>query len=664
VCPQPEALRPFLVRWVFCILVGGLAVSLVDGALLQRSESYFTGGFLSTEHLSGAGDLASFLSVSLLIDASVVGLTAGLMMWITSGLRPRAWVLAALLAGVGPLLVADVVQYQLVRFLGDAVDLRLMFDLTGDSIGEVLAVSASHLLVPTIVAGVGLLACASLVWAVNRGERGAPTLRPPVRVLLIPVLVLCAAIGLATTVSASNERVRNGVLRKPAGKAIAFVADQVTDIDRDGFGSAGRFDDPDPRNALVFPYAVETPGNRVDEDGVGGDLPSELPAYVEHATTGQWRRSPDVVVILLESFRFDLLGSRHDGKQVTPVMDALASHGVSSQGAYSHNGYTAQSRFHLLGGSLAGVRDGKSLIDDFAANGYTTVWVSGQDDSFGGPRYDAGFQRASIAIDARADRSRRYSTFTTAGSLAVPSDVVEEHIADVLQRRVSADRPLFLYVNFHDTHFPYSRDGLASLVSDLRLPRRRIEPGERDALWATYANTAANVDRSIGEVLDQVRRTRGREPAVIVTSDHGESLFDDGYLGHGYSLNDVQTRVPLVVANLPMVIEEPFGQIDLRDAVNDAMRTPAEAPDLPQVRSSHTKSVFQYLGQVNRPRQIARRTADGQMIWDFRTQRVQVSGGSWMKPEELRPHDRDEFQQLVWLWERMMIARASQVSRD
>jgi hypothetical protein len=126
----------------------------------------------------------------------------------------------------------------------------------------------------------------------------------------------------------------------------------------------------------------------------------------------------------------------------------------------------------------------------------------------------------------------------------------------------------------------------------------------------------------------------------------------------------VQTQVPLVVANLPMSITEPFGQADLRDAINVAMQTPVEAPATPRLGADPEKEVFQYLGQVNRPRQIALRSTRGQLIYDFRTQRAQVGGGSWSRPDSLAPHDRAELTRLVHVWERMMVARAAQVSHD
>src|SRR6185295_20414111 len=103
--------------------------------------------------------------------------------------------------------------------------------------------------------------------------------------------------------------------------------------------------------------------------------------------------------------------------------------------------------------------------------------------------------------DARSDRTKRYSTSTTPGSLAVPLTVVEGHVTEVLAR-AAADRPLFLCVNFHDTHFPYTHPGIETITSAVRINRAGIVPGARDALWATYANTAANVDRAIGHVID------------------------------------------------------------------------------------------------------------------------------------------------------------------
>jgi hypothetical protein len=646
--------RAFLRTWCACSLSAAAAATALDAVLLQRTEGYFTGGFLSTEHLRGGWEAAGFVAVSILVDFAVGGVLAGLVLWGCHRLRRRAWIAAGVLAGFAPLAFANVLSHELVRYFGDLVDVSLLFELTGRSVPEMLAASAGHLMMPVFGASSVFAACAGLVWLIDRGGDGRPAGRPSAIWLGVPVLALLAALGVATAANAANERIENGVSRKPSGRALVVMADTLSDFDGDGFGMAGRLRDPQPFDTSVFPYALDVPGNGIDEDGAGGDFRAGADPYVEAPPYGSWSRRPDVVLVVLESFRFDLLGAAYDGRPVTPVLDALSARGISSQHAYSHNGYTAQSRFHLLSGSLAGVRGPTTLIDDFRTNGYFVAYVSGQDESFGGPRYDSGFSRADVAVDARSDRDRRYTTFTTAGSLAVPFHVVEERVSESLER-VPADRPLFLYVNFHDTHFPYSHDHVEPLTADVRLPRHRIVPGERDAVWASYVNTAANVDRAVGRVLDAVRRARGVEPAIVVTADHGESLFENGFLGHGHALDDVQTRVPFIVTNLPLTIEEPFGHSDLRDAIGNAL---AGANPPPQARTLAGGEVFQYLGTINRPRQIALRDSAGLVVYDFRTRQLQIRGGQWQAAERATGSDHADLVRLVEYWERMMLARA------
>jgi arylsulfatase A-like enzyme len=236
----------------------------------------------------------------------------------------------------------------------------------------------------------------------------------------------------------------------------------------------------------------------------------------------------------------------------------------------------------------------------------------------------------------------------------VPFEVVRERVADFLETRGGTGAPLFLYVNFHDTHFPYSHDGIDTLTSPARLPRERIAPAEHDALRATYTNTAANVDRAIGSVLDAVRRSRGAEPGVIITADHGESLFDEGFLGHGYALNDVQTRIPLLVANLPLQVSMPFGQMDLRPAIDEALSGSGDAL-APRATRVPGRRIFQYLGTLSRPRQVAFVQDGSRTIYDFRNGRVQMGDGLWRHPGELSAAEREEFLGLIHFWERLML---------
>lgn len=646
--------------WLAGTLASAAAMTAIDAALLQQKKSFFTGGFLTSVSASSRADAAGFLLSSAAVDAGATGAAALLLLWLTAALpltRPAR--LSLIVAGaMAPLLVWSFLTYRLLAYLGDAFDLDLMFELAGGSPGELFAVASAHLVAPTALVAAGSVVLAGLVWTINRcGDADQR-----VKVTMSGGLV-AAGIGaflsgvLATaTLSAASDLVEDGLRRKASGNIFLRLASAATDVDRDGFGIGGRISDPAPFDAAIYPYALDVPGNGVDEDAVGGDLPADAPPYVEPRPSAPWVRRPHVVLVVLESFRADAVGAVRNGTPVTPTLDVLARQGVSSAQAFSHNGYTTQSRFHLLTGGLAGLHGGDALIDDFRAHGYQTAYFSAQDESFGGPEFGVGFERAEVAYDARADRALRYSSFSTPGSLAVPHGVLRERIEAFLARRDPA-RPVFLYVNFHDTHYPYTHQEIEPITSDRVLRESEIAPARQDAVRDMYYNTAANVDRAVGATLAAVARAVGAEPAVIVTADHGESLFEEQFLGHGYALNDVQTRIPLIVRGLPMEIAEPFGQADLRGAIAAALARDPAGPDTPRTFEQPGKAVFQYLGTLQRPRQVAFVSGVGRIAFDFRDGRVSLPDGRTPRPADLDAAHAERFIALVRFWERMRLAR-------
>jgi hypothetical protein len=656
-----EAAPTWRTEWLFLTLTCATLVTVADAILLERKKGFFSGGFLAVDHLRSVEQSAAFLAASLLADAAVIGVLVAVGARLVRRLqltRAARWTAIACV-GLGPLAFADFISYELHRYLGDAFDVGLMFDLTGRRPEEFLAVASSHLLGPVSLITGGGVCCVGLVWTINRYLPGRRTIAVSVRgseglkrTIALFVLGLCST----ALLRAGDDVMENGLRRKPSGKILGYLADVASDVDRDGFGAIARLSDPDPFNAAIFPYAVDVPGNAIDEDGVGGDLPSDTTPMAEsHSVASRWQRTPNIVLIVLESFRADVVGAQVDGRDVTPTLNDLASQGVASQLAFSHNGYTAQSRHHLFSGTLAAYRNGTSLIDDFKANGYEVAYFSGQDESFGGPAFSIGFDRADVSYDARVEPERRYSTFSTAGSLAVPLDAVRERVEAFLSARRS-ERPLFLYVNFHDTHFPYHHSGIEPIVSSAAIERGRIAPGRQEELRATYLNTAANVDRAIAGVLAAARRALPSDPSVIVTSDHGESLYDEGFLGHGYALNDVQTRIPFIVCGLPVRVTEPFGQAELRGALRTALSGPPDDAGQPQVVRDDRKQVFQYLGTVRRPREIAFTTTKGRTVYDFSMGEVRVDGSEWQKPAALEPAAQAAFLELVRFWERLVLA--------
>jgi hypothetical protein len=655
--------RAWLRGWLRVTSIAAVALTAIDAVLLQRKRSYFTGGFLSVDHVRGVVDGVGFFLTSLVADVAAMGVLTAFALWAAGRLRlsRRLSAILAVAIGLGPFLIADLITYQLLTYLGDAFDFALMFQLVGRNPEEIVAVTSEHLWQLAKMIGLALIILAALGWAVLRWGRNSATAIERVSfigALVIPFIVWTSALVGLVAVRRASDVLDNGLRRKPTARMLGVIADTLSDVDRDGFGILGKPTDPAPFNGAIHPYATEIPGNDIDDNGVGGDLPVAGNGPRVADTTPRFSTRPNVILIVLESFRADLLGMTLNGKPVTPVLNALAARGVSAR-AYSHNGYTAQSRFHILTGALDAPPGATTLLDDFKANGYETAYFSAQDESFGGKDLEIGFTKADVAFDARQDVDSRYTVFKTPGSLGLPFDVLNGHIGKFLESR-RRERPLFMYVNYYDTHFPYWHRKMAPLVSDVALAQFEIGPNRAADLRAMYANTAANVDAAIGVMLERATATLGSPPVVVVTADHGESLFDEGFLGHGYALNEVQTRIPLVIAGASVRLEEPVGQSDIRAALLHGL---AGTGGSPVATPSALRSVFQYLGTIEGPAQIGRTGVASQLIYDFRTHRARAGSAIWQRPDRLTPEDASLLRELVHEWERMVVGRRHSISR-
>jgi hypothetical protein len=647
--------------WCLATLAGALVLTVAETVLLERKFGFIRGGYLASYQLESPAQHVVFLVALLLTNAAVIGVGAAIWLlvarWGRLAVPAAVWVTAVLAAG--PVLAATIASYEIFRYLGD-IDLSVMFGLAGRSVGELLAVSSAHLLRPAGVLAISIAATLVVTWWLHR--RGGGRARAVSYSRSVPVTaVLVALTGTGVHVGARlwDANLDFGLARAAAGGSIGRLVYRVTDFDRDGFGLLQRPSDPDPWNAAIYPWALEIPGNGIDENGVGGDLPAGFVPYSEPSGTAPafaWK--PDVVLVLLESVRADAVGAALNGRQVTPVLDSLAAAGGASQAAYSHNGYTTQSRYHLFSGSMEGLRGPDSLIDDFKRNGYEVVYISGQDDTFGGSRLQVGAHRADVFFHAPHAPERRFTRFSTPGSLALPLSEIEARIADAVERRDRA-RPLFLYVNFADTHFPYHHAAMRPLVDDTVVPQGRLTAANADPLRRMYLNTVANVDAAIGRVLQVVEGSSDRPLGVMVTSDHGESLFDDGVLGHGFELTELQTRVPFVVSGLPLVLDEPFGQAEVRDALWAALAAPAH-DTRPQFRPSREREVAQYIGSLSRPAQFGLLRQDGRIVVDFMNRRARFDPHRrWADLNELTPGERALADHVVHTWERIRLATAA-----
>jgi hypothetical protein len=157
------------------------------------------------------------------------------------------------------------------------------------------------------------------------------------------------------------------------------------------------------------------------------------------------------------------------------------------------------------------------------------------------------------------------------------------------------------------------------VLPDTPIARGDISIGNRDRVAHTYWNAIAYNDRLIGMLVERLRRLGVFENTiVVVTADHGESLFDDGFLGHGHMLNEQQTRIPFIMSRPGVGIPPVIGLDDMRALILRAAGARVQEPT--------GRPVFQFLGTLDRPGAIGTIDANGhRIVFDFFQETVRDS---------------------------------------
>lgn len=649
--------RPWLLLLAFCLLV----VGLVEAALLQLGFSYFSGGFNGV-YIREAGPVAGFLLASVAQDAwLILGLWALLVPLCT---RLRLGVvqtlgLAGLLALAVPLLV-DFVRYELHHVLGNLGGFSTLWELSGPDIPSAVAEAAAHvtpLSIPALGLAIALLAVLAAAPLLERRVR-VESFASPTTASLWGGFLLLGLFGLLVLriPGSSAERVQYGLERKPSGIVLVALGNWITDWDRDGFGLLSELRDPDSFDSSVYPWALDVPGNGIDENGMGGDHPAGFqplgPIRMQPPRIASHR---DVLLIFLESFRADLLEKRFQGREVTPFLNRLAREGAHTEHAYVHTPATVASRAQLFSGRLVTGPGQSTLIDDFKSQDYFVAHFSGQHDDYGNSEALLGVERADLFYDARQDRERRTSRSTSPVGLQISWKVLIERVRGFLGSH-DPEQPLFLYVNIVDTHFPYHHREIDRIFDIEPLAQAEIRADRAEQVWETYLNTAANVDRAIQELVTTWWSRRGRDGVIVVTADHGQSLFDEeGYLGHGRSLRQSQTRVPFIVWGLGGEWPEPIGLADVRGLLSRHLSSPEASPPA-RFLPDPERFLLGVLPRLDRPRLLGLRSLERTLLYGLEDGRLQLLDAEEEPLDATPALQRAMFESLIWNWEALRLS--------
>jgi arylsulfatase A-like enzyme len=336
--------------------------------------------------------------------------------------------------------------------------------------------------------------------------------------------------------------------------------------------------------------------------------------------------APDVLIVVLDTVRADHVGAYGYARDTTPVFDALAAESTVFLDATAPATWSLPSHASLFTGVFPTTHgahaehraldvDGPpTLAEILAAHGYETrcftanPWFS---EALGLVR---GFASSDEAWRVGRTGQTRLFALRLLDGLGLGAD--EKGGADVVSgfeswasRDPAARAPTFAFVNLVEAHFPYHQvpaehlarftDADPDRLRDVSLALMEAQFGaeirDPDALREPsrdmYDAGVHYADHLLGRLIEALR-ARGtlEHTLVIVLSDHGELLGEYGAFGHGTSLHEEETRVPLLVRYPPAfvagrVVTVPVSTVGVFATVLDvAGISPPRAPQVESLR--------------------------------------------------------------------------------
>ncbi|OYU99249.1 MAG: hypothetical protein CFE26_26005, partial [Verrucomicrobiales bacterium VVV1] len=211
---------------------------------------------------------------------------------------------------------------------------------------------------------------------------------------------------------------------------------------------------------------------------------------------------------------------------------------------------------------------------------------------------------AHFVVPLYFDNALGYRLFPEISSFAsfVTPEVVTKRVEERLKKQAAAGTPFFWHVFYSCNHLPYGSsqpynrmfadphykgpaESQVQFDVDKFIGGKDLEPiwrampaSEVTQIRALYDGCTRQFDDCVARILKSLDRNGlADRTIVVITSDHGEDLFDPGVtLGHGLSLNGSgqANHIPMIVyipGQPPQIIPEPIRSIDLMPTLADLL---------------------------------------------------------------------------------------------
>ena len=285
---------------------------------------------------------------------------------------------------------------------------------------------------------------------------------------------------------------------------------------------------------------------------------------------------PRIVLISIDCLRADHVGAYGYERDTTPHIDGFAEQAMVFETALSTAPNTFPAHTSIFTGlypSMHGANNWVKLA--------TSVPVLPEILS------RAGYQTDGVATGAYISQNfgfeRGFDVYWFDHRAAAAEAVAQA--MELLGTGVGSDQ--FLFVHVVDPHWPYRPpdeliDRFGPRPSDLDALLQKVvqneppsSPKEIDHIVDLYDAEITSVDSAVGRLLEGMKRMGLYETSLIVlTSDHGEGLYDHEHWQHSINLYEELLRIPLIVkwpGDSPKGrISTPVSQVDILATILEA----------------------------------------------------------------------------------------------
>lgn len=648
--------------WLSAIIGVTAAVQVTELILMNRKFGLFTPSFLQPYSIDTFLDRVLFFIATVYSDLLLFGAISVFFMLIAVLLKKSQIVFAYhfFFIVITISLLAVIAKYKVLSYMSDTINFTIAKNIAGGSIlsamsyvADEAAIMLSSLFMALILYWVGYKVVQGKVQRGVCPERATGTI--PFRRIVYSYGGLFIGFVFVAVMILRYDNVRYGVEKKNSYALLTAVLDSLSDFDQDGYGYFSFPEDLAMFDAAIHPGAVDIPGNDVDEDMLLGDFKLKDVDYdLDYSNVVPV--FDYVFFIILESARADVLETKVNNHIVSPNLLRMSQQGTVFPNAYSHTGFTASSLKAIFNGELISPLHQLSLFEILKKIGYEVNVISGQAESFANISQETNM-RATAAhfFDAETNIEERVYANTSLGSLRLSEEVVVRAINSQLDTLKGRGKQFF-YINIQAAHFPYHYEGMKNLLNIAPIPRSQISLTNKTWLENTYWNAVAAADDALGQLLSRLHMLGIYDRSlIVVTADHGESLFDDGVLGHGHRINDQQLKVPLVTNVQIEPITKPIGQTDIRELLLDLIGQDTDMA-LTNRKLAGRRAVFHVIGGISSPVQISHTYSDDRLVFDFRTRKVMFeSTGRWLLIDDVveQPSELEMLRELVFEWEKL-----------